>query len=157
MKPEYGGSTLIYGDFKDLNDLKNHPLGFFAIDQAEEITEPIWNFLSGRLRRKVPILTADFKRQYRVIGKKSCYAELEDKRHYAIHGDTACRYCGIKLPKFSERLPKNAKELPEDLRVPPWDLIIYPRYGLGVCNPEGTDHWIYRLFPGQPIVTGKSL
>src|SRR3990167_3430973 len=33
LKPQFGGSALLYGDFKDINDLKNIPLGFFAIDQ----------------------------------------------------------------------------------------------------------------------------
>lgn len=154
MKPEYGGSTLIYGDFKDLNDLKNHPLGFFAIDQAEEVDEVVWDFLCGRLRRKVPILTEDHVRQYRVSGV--CYAaDLDNRRHYAIQGDTKCRSCGANLVPFSEKLPKNAKDLPEDMRIPPWDLIIYPRFGLGVCNPEGTDHWIYQTFPGLPDKDGN--
>jgi len=154
MKPEFGGSTLIYGDFKDINDLKNHPLGFFAIDQAEEVSESIWNFLAGRLRRKVPILTANHERQYRILGRCGV-SEPEDPRHYALKGDARCRLCGVNLPAFSERLPKNAKELPDDLRVPPWDLIVYNRYGLGVCNPEGSDHWIYQMFPGLPDKDGN--
>ena len=158
FKREYGGSTLIYGDFKDLNDLKNHPLGFFAVEQAEEIEEPIWDYLSGRLRRRIPMLSEEGKKQFRVITGKSCpniVVEELDKRHFAYEGDTVCRYCGGNLPPYSVMLPKNAKELKEEERKPPWDLIIYPRFGIGVCNPEGTEHWIYKMFPGLPDRDGN--
>ena len=57
--PEAGGSMLIYGDLKDTGDLKNHNLGFFAIDQAEEMEWNSWEFLAGRLRRRVPILDSE--------------------------------------------------------------------------------------------------
>src|SRR6476660_7589176 len=66
FKPEYGGSRIVYGDFKDLGDLKNHPLGWFGIDQMEEVPEEVWNYLCGRLRRRTPILSADRRKQYRV-------------------------------------------------------------------------------------------
>jgi hypothetical protein len=64
LKAEVGGSKLIYGDFKDLNDLKNMPLGFFAIDQMEEVPQSVFDYLVGRIqtadtntcRRAPPIL-----------------------------------------------------------------------------------------------------
>lgn len=149
LKPQYGGSKLIYGDLKDVGDLKNLPLGFFAIDQAEEIPvnekgDPeVWLYLSGRLRRKIPILQ-DGLRQYWVLG--ACRGRDGD-RHYALAGDAGCRLCGDTLPPFSERKAPGVAHRP-------WDVICYPNYGFGVCNPEGPSHWIYRYFPGLPGPNG---
>lgn len=145
IKPELGGSKLLFGDFKDLNDLKNLPLGAFAIDQAEEVSEDVWLYLCGRLRRKTPVLTEEGKRQYEVVG--TCAAR-NGGWHLAEHGQTACPLCGGTLPTFDEKLPKKVSA--DQVRHRPWELIIYPRYGFGACNPEGDDHWIYRYFPGFP-------
>ena len=144
LRPEYGGSKLIYGDFKDLNDLKNIPLGFFAIDQMEEVPEDVWKYLVGRLRRKNPILHSGM-RQYWVHGQCS----KSDTRHFALQNDTRCRLCQSKLPAFNETTPQDAKD-------PIWDLLRYRTYGFGVCNPEGPSHWIYQYFPGLPGQHGIS-
>ena len=141
LKPKYGGSKLIFGDFKDLTDLKNLPLGFFAIDQSEEVPKEVWDYLVGRLRRKMPKLTNDGKRQYSVMGV--CPATRT--RHQAQKLDTNCRLCGQKLPAYSERMTTV-----DGQRIRPWELLIYPTYGFGVCNPEGPSHWIYKDFPGLP-------
>lgn len=143
LKPEFGGGKLIYGDFKDLNDLKNIPLGFFAIDQSEEIPADVWDYLVGRLRRINPILQ-DGRKQYWVVG--SCQG---GQRHYALHGDTSCRVCGKSLPSFDETRRTVADP-------PPWDVICYNNYGFGVCNPEGPSHWIFKSFPGLPGQHGVS-
>lgn len=137
LVPELGGGKLIYGDFKDFNDLKNIPLGFFAIDQAEEVPEDVWKFLVGRLRRKNPVLR-DGQRQYWVDGQ--C---VGNNRHFALQGDTRCRVCKAKLVTFSERIPQGHA-------TPIWDLVCYHNYGFGVCNPEGPSHWIFQYFPGLP-------
>lgn len=137
LKPEYGGGKLIYGDFKDLNDLKNIPLGFFAMDQAEEIPQDVWDYLVGRLRRIVPVLL-DGQKQYWVVG--SCQ---KGRRHYALLHDTQCRVCSESLPPFSETR-RSAADPPD------WEIIAYKNYGFGVCNPEGPSHWIHKLFPGLP-------
>ena len=79
LKAEVGGSKLIYGDFKDLNDLKNMPLGFFAIDQMEEIPQSVFDYLVGRIRRRTPILV-DGLRQYFVEGE--CPFATVGTRHY---------------------------------------------------------------------------
>jgi len=147
LKKEYGGSILVYGDFKDENDLKNLPLGFFAIDQAEEVDEHIWKLLSGRLRRRVPVLTLEGRRQYKVLGE--CSAALSkgsDHRHYAQYGESRCESCRKRLPTFTEERHKIAN----GSRVRVWDLISYKRHGLGACNPEGPSHWIFKMFPGLP-------
>jgi len=151
LVPELGGSKLIYGDFKDINDLKNIPLGFFAIDQMEEVGEQVFNYLAGRLRRRTPVLTEDGYLQYFVVG--NCPADKVEARHYALrsetHLDSRCRLCGVALPPFSDRPPdKNTR--------PDWDLVIYKRYGFGVANPEGPSHWIYRFFWGLPGQQGES-
>ena len=145
LKPEYGGGKLIYGDFKDLNDLKNIPLGFFAIDQAEEVGEDIWKYLVGRLRRKNPILHNGI-RQYWVHNQ--C-PKSENGRHFALYGDTQCRLCLWKLPAFNDRILKGDRD-------PLWDILCYNTYGFGVCNPEGPSHWIFRYFPGLPGKHGLS-
>lgn len=138
LKPEYGGGKLIYGDFKDLNDLKNIPLGFFAIDQAEEIPEDVWKYLVGRLRRRNPILQAGL-RQYWVRGQ----CPKSGTRHFALHSDTSCRLCQSPLPAFNDTVPQG--EL-----LPVWDMVCYRNYGFGACNPEGPSHWIFQYFPGLP-------
>jgi hypothetical protein len=140
IAPEYGGSQLVYGDFKDLSDLKNHPLGFFAIDQMEETPEEVWSYLVGRLRRRVPIMHTSGKRQYRVEGK--C-PKAGGGRHYALKGASTCGWCTATLPIFDDK-PPSAEILP------PWDLTIYNRYGFGVANPEGPKHWIFKHFPNLP-------
>lgn len=138
FKKEYGGSKIIYGDLKDLNDFKNVPLGWFALDQAEEAPKAVWDFLVGRLRRRTPILhQTEGKRQYWVIG--SCSAS--GHRHYALYGDTTCRACKQDLPPFAETYAPNQS-------YPTWELLIYNTYGFAAANPEGTSHWIYQLFPG---------
>jgi hypothetical protein len=145
LKKEYGGGKLIYGDFKDLNDLKNIPLGFFAIDQAEEVPEDVWKYLVGRLRRKNPILH-NGHRQYWVRGQCS---KSDNAKHFACHGDTQCRLCLHPLPAYDERIPKGEYD-------PTWDLLCYNTYGFGVCNPEGPSHWIFQYFPGLPGKHGLS-
>jgi hypothetical protein len=143
LKKKYGGSSLVYGDFKDIADLKNHALGFFAIDQAEEIPEETWNYLVGRLRRKCPILDPETgKKQYLVYGTCTLSRPEYGGRHYAFTGDTHCRWCQKKLS------PYNGRTSPD--KDPFWKLRIYPHYGFGVCNPEGPSHWIYRTFPNMP-------
>lgn len=146
FKPEFGGSKIVYGDFKDLNDLKNHPLGWFGIDQTEECPKEVWDYLTGRLRRLTPILIDGKHRQYRVIG--SCPKDLGG-RHYAYYGDLKCRWCKQSLPLFNDR-PISSSE------VAPWDLLCYNRYGTGVANPEDPTHWIFEYFPGLPSYHGVS-
>lgn len=152
LKPEVGGGRLIYGDFKDLNDLKNIPLGFFAIDQMEEVQEDVWKFLAGRIRRRTPLLTDDGYKQYYVEGQCPLNTVDPKRRHYALEGDLACRLCTAVLPAFYTGIVKGGT-------VPPWDLVIYKRYGFGVCNPEGPSHWIFKYFSGLPgqhgLSTGK--
>ena len=143
LKPEYGGSKLIFGDFKDLGDLKNHPLGFFAIDQMEEVTEEVFLYLCGRLRRRIPELY-EGRRQYYVIG--AC-AKRDGGRHWAVAGDRNCRLCGQRLCGFNE-----TKQTPAHPRF--WEVIVYRRSGFGVCNPEGPSHWLYRYFSGLPGADG---
>lgn len=148
LKPEVGGSKLVYGDFKDLNDLKNIPLGFFAIDQMEEVQSEVWEYLAGRIRRRTPILTEDGQRQYYVQGR--CPQNTQDPRHYctSVHVQAQrCLLCGDGLPPFSD-------ETGDHEELPPWDLIIYKRYGFGVCNPEGPSHWIFKTFSGLPSAKG---
>lgn len=161
LKAEYGGGKLVYGDFKDFNDLKNIPLGFFAIDQAEELPEAVWDYLTGRIRRKNPILHQGL-RQYWVAGECSApeasplqMAESQHvhwpglSRHFALHGEQTCARCSKPLPPYCET--------GGDLTTPPpWDLVCYGTYGFGVCNPEGPSHWIYRDFPGLPGTHGTS-
>lgn len=147
LKRAVGGSKLIYGDFKDINDLKNMPLGFFAIDQMEEIPQNVFDYLTGRLRRRTPVLL-DGKRQYFVEGV--CPFATVGTRHYALHGDERCRLCSASLPAFSVKTLTGTA-------LPPWDLVIYNRYGFGAANPEGPSHWIYKYFPGLPSKNGKSI
>lgn len=148
---EVGGSKLVYGDFKDINDLKNIPLGFYAIDQMEEVPSRVWEYLAGRIRRRTPVLTDGGQRQYYVEG--SCPANSLDSRHYSRAGSIAarrCLLCGAGLPAFSD-------ETTGDAKTPPWDLIVHKRYGFGVCNPEGPSHWIYQTFWGLPGAHGDSV
>lgn len=145
FKPEYGGSKIVYGDFKDLNDLKNHPLGWFAIDQTEECPKEVWDYLAGRLRRRTPILH-EGKRQYRILGV--CPKD-KGGRHYAYYQDTQCRWCNQSLPPFNDR-PVSSTE------PAPWDLLVYKRQGFGVANPEDPSHWLYEYFPGLPSYHGVS-
>lgn len=145
FSPELGGSKIVYGDFKDLNDLKNHPLGWFGIDQVEECPEEVWSYLAGRLRRRIPILH-EGRRQYRVVGQ--C-PKGNGGRHHALYGTTRCLRCNESLPPYDD------KPVSADV-VAPWDLIIYNRYGTGVANPEDPTHWIFRYFPGLPSYHGTS-
>lgn len=55
--PQYGGSEILYGDLKE--DLVGPNLGWFWIDQAEEVEEQRWNALVGRLRKQTPMLKPD--------------------------------------------------------------------------------------------------
>lgn len=146
FKPQYGGSKIVYGDFKDLGDLKNHPLGWFGIDQAEEVPVEVWDYLTGRLRRRIPILSDHGLRQYRVIGL--CPKD-NGGRHYATFGMQKCVWCRQSLPPFNDR-PVSSTE------AAPWDLVIYNRYGTGVANPEDPNHWIFKYFPGLPSYQGLS-
>lgn len=58
FKPQYGGSEIIYGDLKD-DRFNNINLGWFYIDQAEEIDGDRWDKLVSRLRRKTPLIGED--------------------------------------------------------------------------------------------------
>jgi hypothetical protein len=51
FKAKYGGSEIIYGDLKE-ERFNNLNLGWFCIDQAEEIDEGRWNLLVSRLRKR---------------------------------------------------------------------------------------------------------
>jgi hypothetical protein len=53
FKPQYGGSEILYGDLKE--DVVGPNLGWFWIDQAEEVEEARWNTLVGRLRKQTPM------------------------------------------------------------------------------------------------------
>lgn len=68
FKPQYGGSEIIYGDLKE-DRLNNINLGWFFIDQAEEIDETRWNLLVSRLRRQTPLVGADDQPIMGVDGK----------------------------------------------------------------------------------------
>lgn len=145
--PEVGGSRLVYGDFKDLRDFKNIPLGFFAIDQVEEVGEDIFKFLMGRLRRQNPILTEEGKRQYWVQGVCTV-GGVGAGLHYAYEGDKTCRMCKAGLPAYDvKRQPKGE---------PPWRLISYRNYGFAAANPEGPSHWLFKYFKGLPGPQGLS-
>jgi hypothetical protein len=143
---EVGGSKLVYGDFKDLNDLKNIPLGFYAIDQMEEVPSSVWEYLAGRIRRRTPVLLEGGARQYYVAGR--CRKNLVDAkgRHYATSAYVStlrCALCREPLPPYSDQTAPGGEH-------PPWDLIVYKRYGFGVCNPEGPSHWIFKTFWDLP-------
>lgn len=139
LTPEMGGSILVYGDLKDTGDLKNHNLGFFAVDQAEEMEWESWEFLTGRLRRKNPLLDPETQlRQYFVRGECAT-----GQRHFSIGLGTKCSLCGATLPEYEECLDDEEAD-------PAWDLIIYPRFGFGVCNTEDPSHWIFQKFNGLP-------
>ena len=147
MKPEFGGSTLWFGDFKEHNKLKNMSLGFFAIDQAEEVSVSIWSMMAGRLRLAIPLLTPDGQKQYAVQG--GCpRSPFPSGRHYAFQDSEHCELCRAILPSFRLTLETWEKEAP-------WILHCYPQYGLGACNPEGPSHWIYQMFPGLPGMQGE--
>lgn len=153
LHEEVGGSKLVYGDFKDLNDLKNIPLGFFAIDQMEEVPSKVWEYLAGRIRRRTPVLSSEGSRQYYVEGV--CPLNTVDplKRHYATSASVEtqlCELCRAPLPAFSVESTGGKSH-------PPWDLIVYRRYGFGVCNPEGPSHWIFQTFTGLPGSSGLSI
>ena len=150
LKQEYGGSRLIFGDLKDLNDLKNLPLGFAAVEQAEEIEETHWDFLLGRLRRKNFFLHPETnERMYHVRGlhnQKYCRKNVEGDRHVAVGSEaTHCAICHSSLVPFNEKYIDGER---------PWDVQVYPNFMFGVCNPEGPNHWIYRRFPGMPGAKG---
>ena len=141
LKGEVGGSILVYGDFKDIGDLKNHNLGFFAIDQTEETQWEAWQYLAGRLRRRIPLLDPKTKqRQYMVVG----ICQKTGGRHLALGSNAkTCSMCLEHLPPFSEKVD-------HETRLPEWDMVIYPRFGFGVCNTEDPNHWIYQKFSGMP-------
>lgn len=141
FSPEVGGSMLIYGDLKDTGDLKNHNLGFFAMDQAEETSWESWEFLAGRLRRKLPIVDPNtMQRQYWVVGN----CEKTGQRHLAIgHSSEACALCQQKIMPFSE-------EVDQETKLRNWEVLVYPRFGFGVCNTEDPNHWIFKKFSGLP-------
>lgn len=56
LKNRYGGSELLYGDLKETRAIQNYNLGFFAVDQMEEIDKERFELLVGRLRKKTPFL-----------------------------------------------------------------------------------------------------
>lgn len=60
FKPQYGGSEIIYGDLKE-DRFNNINLGWFYVDQAEEIDETRWSLLTSRLRRQTPLIGDDDK------------------------------------------------------------------------------------------------
>ena len=68
FKPQYGGSEIIYGDLKE-DRFNNLNLGWFYIDQAEEIDGERFNLLVSRLRRQVPLIGDDDKPIMGVDGK----------------------------------------------------------------------------------------
>lgn len=55
FKRQYGGSEIYYGDLKEPRGLKNYNLGWFWVDQAEEIDAERWNLLVSRLRRQTTL------------------------------------------------------------------------------------------------------
>ena len=57
FKPQYGGSEIYYGDMKEAMVGPN--LGWFYIDQAEEVEEEKYKMLLGRHRKKTPWPLAD--------------------------------------------------------------------------------------------------
>jgi len=60
FKPQYGGSEIIYGDLKE-DRFNNINLGWFFIDQAEEIDVSRFELLVSRLRRQTPLIGDDDK------------------------------------------------------------------------------------------------
>jgi len=48
------GSTIYFGELKDIESLKSLNLGWFAIDEASEVAEEAFLMLSSRLRLKIP-------------------------------------------------------------------------------------------------------
>ncbi len=60
FKPQYGGSEIIYGDLKE-DRFNNINLGWFYIDQAEEIDVTRFELLTSRLRRQTPLIGDDDK------------------------------------------------------------------------------------------------
>ena len=150
FRKEYGGSKILYGDVRDLNDLKNINLGWFALDQAEEVEKVHWDYLVGRLRRRNFVRDpATNARQYYVIDRnlkapQRCPQNQENGLHVAIgkHA-TKCELCRQELVGFSERRDRST-------HIRPWTAITYPNFGFGVCNPEGRSHWIYQTFSGLP-------
>ena len=55
FKDQYGGSEIIYGDLKE-DRFNNINLGWFFIDQAEEIDVVRFELLVSRLRRQTPLI-----------------------------------------------------------------------------------------------------
>ena len=55
FKREFGGSEILYSDLKETRYLKNMDLGWFWIDQAEEIDEERFTLLLSRLRKQTPL------------------------------------------------------------------------------------------------------
>lgn len=60
FKAQYGGSEIIYGDLKE-DTFNNINLGWFGVDQAEEIDAARFELLVSRLRRKTPLIGQDDK------------------------------------------------------------------------------------------------
>ncbi len=52
FKRQYGASEIYYGDLKEPRGLKNINLGWFIVDQAEEIDEERWALLVSRKRKQ---------------------------------------------------------------------------------------------------------
>lgn len=57
FKNKYGGSEILYGDMKE--DMRGPNLGWFYIDQAEEVEEDKFHALLGRLRKQTPFPMSD--------------------------------------------------------------------------------------------------
>jgi hypothetical protein len=117
----------------------------------EEVPSRVWEYLAGRIRRRIPVLTTDGAKQYFVHGLCPSNALDARHRHYATTDDLEHRRCALcqePLPPYSDQT--------RDGNTPPWDLIVYKRYGFGVCNPEGPSHWIYQTFSGLPGIHGVS-
>lgn len=54
-KPEYGGSQILYSDLKETRYIKNMTLGWFYIDQAEELDQERFDLLVTRKRKTTPL------------------------------------------------------------------------------------------------------
>lgn len=59
FKPEYGGSEIFFGDLKEARGIKNINLGWFWVDQAEEVDQEIWQLLVSRLRKQTKLMGDD--------------------------------------------------------------------------------------------------
>lgn len=73
FKKEYGGSEIFYGDLKEARGIKNINLGWFWIDQAEEVDAERFQLLVSRLRKQTLLRGQDGKALTRPDGS-SVYA-----------------------------------------------------------------------------------